>query len=62
MTDEEILEKVIDAAEEIDGRKKLACKKAFSLSAEYGIPLLDIAKYCNKGDIKICSCQLGCFK
>ena len=62
MKEKEILEKVINAAEEIGGRKKLACKMAFSLSAEYGIPLIDIAKYCNKGDIKICSCQLGCFK
>jgi len=62
MTKEEILEKVVGASDEINGRKKLSCKNAFELSEKFGIALHDITKCCNQNDIKIYACQLGCFK
>jgi hypothetical protein len=62
MAEEQSCERVINAAEEIDGKKKLACKKAFELSEEFGISLHDITRCCNQNDIKIYACQLGCFK
>lgn len=40
------------------------CEQAFAISEKYGIPKIDIARYCNRHDpkIKIHACQLGCFK
>ena len=45
-----------------DGKSYLSCRAAFQASAENGIPLSDIAKFCHRDDIRICACQLGCFK
>ncbi|MBN2071915.1 MAG: hypothetical protein JW814_10700 [Candidatus Krumholzibacteriota bacterium] len=60
---EEELGRVIDAAVETkDGRKKLSCAKAFIIADDYGIRLSDISRYCNRNDIRISNCQLGCFK
>jgi len=40
---------------------ELPCPKAFEISEKYGIPKLEIARYCNRHRIKIRKCQLGCF-
>ncbi|MDH7593774.1 MAG: hypothetical protein QHG99_05395 [Methanomicrobiales archaeon] len=42
--------------------KEIRCEDAFSISEEYGIPKLEIARYCNQNRIKIRACQLGCFR
>jgi hypothetical protein len=49
------------AFEESGVKDNLPCPKAFEISEKYGIPKLDIAKYCNKHRVKIRKCQLGCF-
>jgi hypothetical protein len=49
------------AFEETGVTKELPCPKAFEISEKYGIPRMDIAKYCNKHRVKIRKCQLGCF-
>jgi hypothetical protein len=49
-------------AETVDEKKRLACPKAFKLSKEHDISLKEIGDICNRLDIKIVSCQLGCFK
>jgi hypothetical protein len=41
--------------------KDLPCQKAFEISEKYGIPKLEIARYCNRHRVKIRKCQLGCF-
>ena len=53
---------VIAATSDVDGKKKLACAKAFQLAKALGVGVLEIGHICNANDIKICSCQLGCFK
>ena len=53
---------VFKATFEEDGRRKLTCPDAFKLAAEHGVELLDIARVCNANDIRLCKCQLGCFK
>jgi len=50
-----------DAATEIDGQRKLPCKKASQLAEELNISLKDIGDICNTEGIKIIHCQLGCF-
>ncbi|HUK39056.1 MAG TPA: hypothetical protein VLV30_08085 [Methanomicrobiales archaeon] len=42
--------------------KELPCPKAFEISEKYGIPKMEIARYCNENRIKIRKCQLGCFR
>jgi len=57
--DEEIVRKAFEA-EGIE--REIKCPQAFALSEKYGIPKMDIARYCNAHGIKIRACQLGCFK
>jgi len=61
MDREEVKKIVSEAAVEIDGKKKLACPKAFELSRKYSISLKEIGDCCNENDIKLFGCQLGCF-
>jgi len=58
----ELVNAVIEAAIEIDGRKKLACAEAFRLAEQLDVKVLEIARICNTSNIKICKCQLGCFR
>ena len=44
------------------GRKTLTCAKAFRLAKEHDIMISEIGNICNQLNIKICNCQLGCFK
>jgi hypothetical protein len=54
---------IIEATKERDdGRRLLACKRAFDLASENDISLAEIGAYCNENNIKIVGCQLGCFK
>jgi hypothetical protein len=56
--DEALIRKAFD---ESRVEKDLPCQTAFEISEKYGIPKLEIARYCNKHKIKIRKCQLGCF-
>lgn len=59
--DEELIQK---AFAESGITTEIRCEQAFAISEKYGIPKMDIARYCNRHDpkIKIRSCQLGCFR
>jgi len=56
--DETLIRKAFD---EMGVGKELPCPTAFEISEKYGIPKLEIAKYCNRHRVKIRKCQLGCF-
>ena len=43
-----------------DGR--LACRHALKIANELGVSPASVGKMCNYMEIKIASCQLGCFK
>lgn len=63
MSDEsERVKMVIEAAKEVKGVKKLSCAEAFRLAGELEIKVSEIGRICNKQKIKICNCQLGCFR
>lgn len=49
-----ILEKAVD--------KKLPCRTAFDIAESAGWPKMKIGELLNEMEIKIGSCQLGCFK
>jgi len=58
MTPEELREAIQSQA--VEGR--VACKAMLDLARESDTPSRQIAKICNELKIKICACQLGCFK
>jgi len=58
----EIIEAVIQAASDIDGRKRLPCAEAFRLAEQFGVEKGEIGRICDAHKIKISNCQLGCFK
>lgn len=63
MANEELSKAVLKAATATeDGKKRLACAKAFALAGKMEFTLAEIARFCNQNNIKITSCQLGCFK
>lgn len=59
--EKELINAVLERAEEIDGRKKLACTEAFELAKEFEVEVIEIGRICNRHNIRIRKCQLGCF-
>lgn len=51
-----------DNNRESDDNMSLTCASAFKLAQEFEAQLAQIGRICNKHNIKICKCQLGCFK
>jgi len=43
-------------------KKRLTCTKAFELAKNCEMEIIEIGRICNKHNIKICKCQLGCFE
>lgn len=58
---DDLINNVLEQAQEIDGKKKLACAEAFKLSEELGAGPAEIGRICNQHNIRICKCQLGLF-
>ncbi len=40
---------------------KLPCAVAFKIAAELNVPVRSVGDACNRLDIRIANCQLGCF-
>ena len=57
-----IIDAVIQAASDIDGRKRLPCAEAFRLAERFGVEKREMGRICDAQKIRICKCQLGCFK
>ena len=57
MNQEEIIDKLKDAAE--DG--KIPCALAFKIAKECSVSTKEIGNLLNQVKIKISNCQLGCF-
>lgn len=61
MNDDE-LSRIIRARTLQRGEKTvLPCARAFAISREHSVPLPRIGAWCNDNDVRISSCQLGCF-
>jgi len=60
--EDKLTEAVKSATGEREGRRVLQCSDAFQVAERLGADLLDIARICNRHQIKIVRCQLGCFK
>jgi hypothetical protein len=53
--------KSADNRQDPKGRKSLTCARAFMLAKEFETEIIEIGRLCNKHNIRICKCQLGCF-
>jgi hypothetical protein len=58
---DDLVNAVLERAQEIDGIKKLACAEAFKLAREFKVATVEIGRICNQQNIRICKCQLGLF-
>jgi hypothetical protein len=45
-----------------DDRQRLTCAEAFGLAEKLEAQIGEIGRICNQNNVKICKCQLGCFK
>ncbi len=54
-------DKVVDAIRRASEKNRLSCEKAHELSRLLEVPLKEIGQICNELNIRIASCQLGCF-
>ncbi len=59
---EQLLKLILAKTYDDNGITKLACEDALSLAGEFGIDAKRITAICNRENIKIGKCQLGCFK
>ncbi|MBT3377731.1 MAG: hypothetical protein HN742_06275 [Lentisphaerae bacterium] len=59
---EALAEAVLAKSVDQNGSRKLRCADALELAATHGVPPTDIGRVCNKLNIKVNGCQLGCFK
>jgi hypothetical protein len=62
MEHEEKKKLVLESTVEVDGRMTLPCEKALRMSQENDISLKEIGEICDAENVKITSCQLGCFR
>ena len=59
---EQLIEVVLKKSQLSEGQRTLPCAQAFALTQEMGIAISEIGRIYNEQNIKICKCQLGCFK
>lgn len=52
---------LLKATVQHNGKPILTCKKALQLAEKFGITPKRVGTLCNKENIKIRQCQLGCF-
>jgi len=58
---EELTKAVLERSREANGRRTLTCAQALSLAAELGVKPVEIGRICNQENVRLGSCQLGCF-
>jgi hypothetical protein len=58
---EELIRAVIERSREVNGRRTLTCAQALGLAAEWDVAPIQIGRICDQEDIRLGSCQLGCF-
>ena len=59
---QDLTDAVLERAQKSQGRKRLTCADAFELAREFVTELIQIGRICNRHNIKISKCQLGCFE
>ena len=55
------MEEIKKAIKELAPEGKIPCVMAFKVAREHNCGLDELGKLCNELNIKVVSCQLGCF-
>lgn len=55
------MEDIKKVLKEMAPQGKIPCVMAFKIAREHDCSIADVGKLCNEMEIKIISCQLGCF-
>ena len=58
----EIEKEIISETIEENGKRKISCAAAFRVASKLNLTVKEIGDYLLSHNIKILSCQLGCFK
>ncbi|MHC4424429.1 MAG: hypothetical protein ACYSWR_07175 [Planctomycetota bacterium] len=58
---QDLTDAILERAQESQGRMRLTCADAFELAREFKTEVIQIGHICNRHNIKISKCQLGCF-
>ncbi|MHC4574159.1 MAG: hypothetical protein ACYS76_08515 [Planctomycetota bacterium] len=58
----QLVDSIIEAAREADGKRELSCTQAFKLAERFGVEKREVGRICNAYKIRIRECQLGCFR
>ena len=61
-THDEIVSAVLEKTFEEEGKVKLTCASALGLADRFDVRPAVIGGMCNENDVRICHCQLGCFR
>ncbi|MBL7187689.1 MAG: hypothetical protein ISS70_15310 [Phycisphaerae bacterium] len=62
---EQLVEAVLASArggKEAARQERLTCAEAFELAEKFDAEIAEVGRICNQNNVKICKCQLGCFK
>ena len=59
---EELINEILNLSFKEGEIIKLTCAGALSIAEKFGIEPLEVGSICNDRNIKLCKCQLGCFK
>ena len=62
MNDEQLKAAVLEASHDDDGNPTLSCAAAFGLASQHDVTPAQIGRICDQENVRICKCQLGCFK
>lgn len=54
--------KIYNEIKKYSRKNQISCESCFRISFKLNVPLKMVGRICDKKKIKICSCQLGCFK
>jgi len=58
---EELTKRVLERSKEVDGRRTLTCAQALSFAAEFGVEPIQVGRICDRENVRLGRCQLGCF-
>ncbi|MFH1320139.1 MAG: hypothetical protein ABII90_05725 [Bacteroidota bacterium] len=58
---EKLINEVLKASQEKEGRLYIKCIDALKIAEQFKVKPIEVGIICNKKKIKIKNCQLGCF-
>ena len=60
--EQRLIDALLERASDDKGKRKINCAEAFDLARQFQVKVIEIGRICDQHDIRICNCQLGCFK